>query len=40
MKNWERQYDLFSNSDLDFSKNNLLQDILIEKKIIKTGKKK
>ena len=35
MKNWERQYDLFSNSDLDFSENNLLQDILIEKKIIK-----
>ena len=35
MKNWERQYALFSNNDLDFSENNLLQDILIEKKIIK-----
>ena len=40
MKNWERQYDLFSNSDLDFSENNLLQDILIEKKIIKEWQEK
>jgi len=40
MKNWERQYDLFSNSDLDFSENNLLQDILIEKKIIKDWQEK
>ena len=34
MKKLERQYDLFNNSDLDFSENNFLQDILIEKKII------
>ena len=40
MKNWERQYDLFSNSDLDFSENNLLQDIIIEKKIIKDWQEK
>ena len=40
MKNLERQYDLFSNSDLDFSENNLLQDILIEKKIIKDWQEK
>ena len=40
MKNWERQYDLFSNGDLDFSENNLLQDILIEKKIIKEWQEK
>ena len=40
MKNWERQYDLFSNSDLDFSENNLLQDIFIEKKIIKDWQEK
>ena len=40
MKNWERQYDLFSNNDLDFSENNLLQDILIEKKIIKDWQEK
>ena len=40
MKNWERQYDLFNNSDLDFSENNLLQDILIEKKIIKDWQEK
>ena len=40
MKNWERQYDLFSNNDLDFSENNLLQDILIEKKIIKEWQEK
>ena len=40
MKNLERQYDLFSNSDLDFSENNLLQDILIEKKIIKEWQEK
>ena len=40
MKNWERQYDLFSNSDLDFSENNLLQDILIEKKIINDWQEK
>ena len=40
MKNWERQYNLFSNSDLDFSENNLLQDILIEKKIIKDWQEK
>jgi len=40
MKNWERQYALFSNNDLDFSENNLLQDILIEKKIIKEWQEK
>ena len=40
MKNWERQYALFSNNDLDFSENNLLQDIVIEKKIIKEWQEK
>ena len=40
MKNCERQYALFSNNDLDFSENNLLQDILIEKKIIKEWQEK
>ena len=34
MKKLERQYDLFNNNDLDFSANNLLEDIFIEKKII------
>ena len=34
MKKLERQYDLFKNNDLDFSANNLLEDIFIEKKII------
>ena len=34
MKKLERQYDLFNNNDLDFSENNLLEDIFIEKKII------
>ena len=40
MKKLERQYDLFNNTDLDFSENNLLQDILIEKKIIKEWQEK
>ncbi len=40
MKNLERQYDLFNNNDIDFSGNNLLQDILIEKKIIKKWQEK
>ena len=40
MKNWEQQYNLFSNIDLDFSENNLLQDIIIEKKIIKDWQEK
>ena len=35
MKKLERQYDLFNNNDLNFSKNNLLQDKFIEKNIIK-----
>ena len=34
MKKLERQYDLFNYNDLDFSANNLLEDIFIEKKII------
>ena len=34
MKKLERQYNLFNNNDLDFSANNLLEDIFIEKKII------
>ena len=34
MKKFERQYDLFNYNDLDFSANNLLEDIFIEKKII------
>ena len=36
----QRQYDLFNNNDLDFSENNLLQDIFIEKKIIKEWQEK
>ena len=35
MKKLERQYDLFNNNNLEFSENNLLQDIFIEKKVIK-----
>ena len=34
MKKLERQYNLFNNNDLDFSANNLLEDIFIQKKII------
>ncbi len=35
MKKLQLQYDLFNNNDLNFSEDNLLQDIFIEKKIIK-----
>ena len=35
MKKPERQYNLFKNNDLDFSEKNLLQDIFIQKEIIK-----
>ena len=40
MKKFERQYDLFNNNDLDFSEKNLLQDIFIDKKIIKEWQEK
>ena len=40
MKRFERQYDLFSNNDLNFSDKNPLQDIFIEKKIIKEWQEK
>ena len=40
MKKLERQYDLFNNSDLDFSEKNPLQEIYIEKQIIKEWQEK
>ena len=40
MKNFVRQYDLFSNNDLNISEKNPLQDKFIEKKIIKEWQKK
>ena len=35
MNKFERQYDLFNNNDLDFTENNLFQDISLKEKIIK-----
>ena len=40
MKKLERQYDLFNNNDLDFSEKNLLQDVFIQKEIIKEWQEK
>jgi len=40
MKKLERQYDLFNNNDLDFSEKNLLQDLFIQKEIIKEWQEK
>ena len=40
MKKLERQYNLFNNNDLDFSEKNLLQDIFIQKEIIKEWQEK
>ena len=40
MKKLERQYNLFNNNDLDFSENNLLQDVFIQKEIIKEWQEK
>ena len=35
MEKLERQYNLFNNNDLDFSEKNLLQEVFIQKEIIK-----
>ena len=40
MKKLERQYNLFHNKDLDFSEQNLLQDVFIQKRIIKEWQEK
>ena len=40
MKKLERQYNLFNNNDLDFSEKNLLQDLFIQKEIIKGWQEK
>jgi len=40
MKKLERQYNLFHNKDLDFSEKNLLQDVFIQKEIIKEWQEK
>ncbi len=40
MKKLERQYNLFNNNDLDFSEENLLQDVFIQKEIIKEWQEK
>ena len=40
MKKLERQYNLFNNNDFDFSEKNLLQDIFIQKEIIKEWQEK
>ena len=40
MKKLERQYNLFNNDDLDFSEKNLLQDVFIQKEIIKEWQEK
>ena len=40
MNNLERQYNLFNNSELDFSENNFHQDISIEKKVLKEWQEK
>ena len=40
MKKLERQYNLFNNNDLDFSAKNLLQDVFIQKEIIKEWQEK
>ena len=40
MRKFERQYNLFNNNDLDFSEKNLLQDVFIQKEIIKEWQEK
>ena len=40
MKKLERQYNLFNNNDLDFSEKNLLQEVFIQKEIIKKWQEK
>ena len=40
MKKLERQYNLFNNNDLEFSEKNLLQDLFIQKEIIKEWQEK
>ena len=40
MKKLERQYNLFNNNDLDLSEKNLLQDVFIQKEIIKEWQEK
>ena len=40
MNKFERQYDLFNNDDLDFTKNNLFHNLSIEEKIIKEWQEK
>ena len=40
MKKFERQYDLFNNKDIDFLENNTMQDININKEVIKEWQKK
>ena len=40
MKKLERQHNLFNNNDLNFSENNLLQDLFIQKEIIKEWQEK
>ena len=40
MIKFDRQYDLFNSNDLDFSEKNPLQDIYIDKKIIKEWQEK
>ena len=40
MKKLERQHNLFNNNDLNFSENNLLQDLFIQKEIIKGWQEK
>ena len=40
MNKCERQYNLFNNNDLDFSQKNLLEDVFIQKEIIKEWQEK
>jgi len=40
MIKFERQYNLFNNNDLDFSAKNLLQEVFIQKEIIKEWQEK
>ncbi len=40
MSNFERQYSLFNNNDLDYSEKNLVHDISFEKKLIKAWQEK
>ena len=40
MKKLERQHNLFNNNDIDFSEKNLLQEVFIQKEIIKEWQEK